>query len=76
MNVVTLNPNPTMDDALAVLDALRRDVEGGKVVAFFVAGISPTDETIAYASAVKPVSRLRLQGAMGQALHDMQIGTI
>lgn len=76
MNVVKLNPTPTMDEALAVIDALRRNVEEGQVVAFFVAGVSPTDETIVYASAVKPVSRLRLQGAMGQALHDMHFGTI
>lgn len=76
MNVVKLNPAPTKDDALAVIDALRRDVDEGKVVAFFVAGVSPADETIVYASSVKPVSRLRLQGAMGQALHDMQIGAI
>lgn len=76
MNVVNLNPAPTMQDALDVIDALRRDVVDGKVVAFFVAGVDNSDTVIAYASSVRPVTRLRLQGAMGQALHDMQQGEI
>jgi hypothetical protein len=76
MNVVRLNPTPTMQPSLEVIDALRRDVAEGRIVAFFVAGLDSEDTTIAYASSVRPVTRLRLQGAMGQALHLMQQGEV
>lgn len=76
MRVVKLNTNPTMQDALGVLDTLRKEVESGQVVAFFVAGVGPNDEAIAYTSAVRNVTRLRLQGAMAQALHNFMQGEV
>lgn len=62
MNVVKVNPNPTLQDALDVIDALRKDVVDGKVIGFFVAGLDAEDATIAYMATVRPVTRLRLQG--------------
>lgn len=76
MNVIKLNQQPTLQDALAVLDALRADVVEGKVTGFLVAGVDDQDVTILYVSTTKPISRLRLQGAMSQALHDFQRGVV
>ena len=74
MKVVQLNTKPTLDTALEVVEALKKDLIDGKVTAFFVAALNDGDETIAYVSSVKGVSRLRMQGAMSQALYHMQTG--
>jgi hypothetical protein len=74
MKVVKLNTQPTLDDALSVLESLTNDVKSGAVIAFFAAALDDKDVTIAYVSSTKAVTRLRLQGAMSQALHDMQRG--
>ncbi len=76
MNIVKLNDKPTLEDALAVVDGLRQDLIDGKVIGFFCAGLDREDATIIYVSTVSPVSRLRMQGAMGQALHNMQVGVV
>jgi len=74
--VVHIDPNPNLQAALGVVDALRKDLEDGKVIGFLVAGFNAKDETIVYSASTRPASKLRLQGAMGQALHDFQSGTI
>lgn len=76
MRVVSLNQYPSMEDALKVIDDLRRDVAAGKVTAFVVSAINDGDETIAYASSIKHVTRLRVQGAMAQVLHNWMAGEI
>lgn len=76
MKVVTLNQNPTMQDALNTVDILRREIAEGKVVAFFVAGLSDDDACIAYIGSSKPVSRLRVTGAMATALHCFNEGEV
>lgn len=64
MNVIKSLPQKhDIGDALDVLDKLRKDLESGKIVAFAAVGIAPDDETFAYVSATKSVSRLRMIGA-------------
>lgn len=74
MKVVQFNANPSLEDALSALDGLRKDLESGKVVAFGVAALSPEDETIWYSGSSRPVSRLRLIGAMSNALYHFNRG--
>ena len=71
MTLVRLNPTPNMGDAMEVLESLKRDVESGKIVAFFAAAVGTEDDTYAYVSSVKPVTQLRLMGAMAHSLHMM-----
>ena len=60
---------PDLAEALAVVDKLRQDMLDGKVVAFSCVGIGPDDETIAYVTAARPTSRLKLLGAMAHFSH-------
>jgi len=71
MTLVRLNPTPNMNDAMEVLASLKSDLESGKVIAFFAAAVGAEDDTYAYVSSVKPVTQLRLIGAMSHALHMM-----
>lgn len=74
MKVVSFNQRPSLQDAYDVIDRLRADVTEGRITAFFVAALNDEDATIAYTSAVKPVSRLRMTGAMSNALHAFNQG--
>jgi hypothetical protein len=74
LNVVSFNHRPSLQDALDVIDRLRADVQDGKIVAFFVAALDDSDASIAYCSSTKPVSRLRMSGAMVNALHAFNQG--
>jgi hypothetical protein len=74
MKLVEFNANPSLEEALSALDGLRKDVESGKVVAFAVAAVSPEDATLWYCGSARPVSRLRLIGAMSNALHHFNMG--
>jgi hypothetical protein len=74
MKLVEFNANPSLEDALAAVDGLRKDVESGKVIAFAVAGVGPDDATLWYCGSARPVSRLRLIGAMTNALYHFNAG--
>jgi hypothetical protein len=74
MKVVKLDTSPSLDQAAEVLRQLENDLLDGKVVGFFVAAVGPDDMTYAYISSTKPVSRLRLGGAMQHALHMFNHG--
>lgn len=74
--LVHLNRTPSMADALETIDQLRREIEAGRVIAFAAVAIEQGDECIAYCSAIKPVSRLRLQGAIAQLQHDYIAGEL
>lgn len=76
MKIVSLDRSGSTDEALAVLDDLRAHVESGEVVAFLVAAVSPTDETMAYAATTRGVSRLRMIGAMTMAVQAMCNGEV
>ena len=67
---------PDTSEALAVIDRLRADVEAGRVLAFVCAAVAPDDQALGYASSTVGVSRLRMQGAMAQALHNFLSGEL
>lgn len=72
---------PAQRDATAmleVLDALRERVLSGQVVAFAVTAIDANDTCYGYAGSDKAasVSRLRMQGAISQLLHDYLAGEL
>ena len=64
-------PLPVVDKtaALEVLDTLRKAVEDGEIVAFCAVGIEPDDCTRMWSSSVKPVTRLRMIGALTNLMH-------
>jgi hypothetical protein len=61
-----------MSDALAVVEALKADIASGKLVSFCVAAIDDNDGAYAYVGSSKKVSRLRMTGALSNALHMFQ----
>lgn len=75
MKVVEARPRNT-EDALEVIDALRQHVIEGRVIAFAIAAVESDDTATAYASATQSVSRLRLQGAIAQLLHNYLSGDL
>ena len=69
MKVVPFTNTPSLTEAAEVVSKFEHDLIDGKIVGFFIAAVGPNDETYAYTSATRPVSRLRLGGAMQHALH-------
>lgn len=76
MKVVRFPSQPTLEQALDVIDHLRKDVVEGRVTGFVIAGLDDADCCTAYASSTKPVTRLRMQGAIAQALHAYVSGDL
>lgn len=74
MKVIKFNQQPSLNEAAEVIAQLERDLKDNKIVGFFVAAIGADDETYAYASSTRPVSRLRMGGAMQHALHMFNHG--
>lgn len=72
MKLLTLNSQPTLPDALGIIDTLRNDLESGKLVAFYAVGISRDDQTYGYCGTSRYFSRLRMEGALSNALHNFQ----
>ena len=66
----------SLDDPMDIIDRLRADVRSGKVIAFCIAAVTPEDDALAYASSSKPVTRLRMQGAIAQLLHSYLAGDV
>jgi len=65
-----ITPALSTDEALAVIDDLRAKVESGQVIAFAAVGIEPGDETMTWQATTRPVTRLRVMGAMTHLLHS------
>lgn len=63
-------------NALEVLDKLREAVEVGEVIGFTVVTVDDIDCTTAYASTTKPVTRLRMIGAVATLLHHFHTGDL
>jgi hypothetical protein len=61
---VKLNQLPSKDEALEVVESLRRDVESGKIVAFHAVGIAADDMLYRYQGMSRPVTYLRIVGAL------------
>lgn len=74
MKLVEFSPQPTVEKALEIVEALRQDVVAGKIIGFFIVGVSSDDNTYAYVGTTRPVSRLRMGGAMQHALHCFNHG--
>lgn len=63
---------------LAVIDDLRKRVESGQFIAFSAVAIDAGDACYAFAGAdqAEHVSRLRMQGAIAQLMHDYLSGEL
>lgn len=59
----------TTEEALAVIDALREAVASGEIVAVAAVGIERDDVTRLWTTTTRPVTRLRIIGAMHHMLH-------
>jgi hypothetical protein len=64
-----IETKPRLGDALGVIDKLRADVESGRIIAFAAVGITPDDDSLAYSSSTRRLTRLRLQGGIAHLLH-------
>lgn len=80
MKVVELKkaPEEAAKAPIEVLEQLLAEFRAGKRVAFAAVTISPDDVVHAYTASVSDlyVSRLRLQGAIAQLLHDYVGGDV
>ena len=56
----------SMEEALSVVDDLRRRVEAGDIKAFVVVGVAPDHESMSWAGYTAKTTRLELQGAIMQ----------
>lgn len=54
--------------ALAIIDQLRAEIESGRYVGFIGVTIADNDETAAWCATLKPITRLRMQGAVSSLL--------
>lgn len=59
------------EEALEIVDGLRKAVEDDEIIAFAVVGIEPNDGTKVWMASTKKFSRLRMIGATA-ALHHAQ----
>lgn len=83
MKVVTLAGTErttvkTTKHMLAVVDDLRARIESGQFIAFAAVALDVGDACYAYAGSdpAEHVSRLRMQGAISQLLHDYLSGEL
>jgi hypothetical protein len=67
--LVTLDKTPNKQVALEVIESLRLAIENGEIVAFAAVGIEEDDCTRMWSSSTRPVTRLRMMGAMYNLLH-------
>lgn len=74
MKIAQFNNNPTLEDALAAVDGLRKDIESGKIISFVAVGVSSDDATIGYCGSSRPVSKLRVTGALFNTLRAFDGG--
>lgn len=52
------------EDALQVVESLRKAIENEEIVAFAAVGITPDDETSLWAASTKRITRLKMIGAI------------
>lgn len=72
ITAIPLNNAPTKQDALDVVESLKQAIESGQLVAFAAVGIEENDNTSIWSSSTRPVSRLRMIGAMHHMLHSYE----
>lgn len=69
-NIRPITPPESKEDALAIIDSLRKAVEEGQIIAFATVGIEPDDCTKMWASTIKKTTRLKMIGAITQLQHS------
>lgn len=69
-NVVSLDKISNKEDALAVIDDLRRRVEAGDIKAFACVGITPDHQTLGWSSCTSMTTRLEVLGAISDLHHQ------
>lgn len=77
MKIVTFDRGPDkagLQSTLDVIDKLRQSVIDGHVIAFAAVSLNDTDDVESWTSAVRYVTRLRLQGAVSHLLHCLHTG--
>jgi hypothetical protein len=57
-------PCASKETALEIVESLRKAIEEGEIIGFSAVGIEPDDCTRMWSATTKPVSRLRMMGAM------------
>lgn len=72
ITAIPLNNAPTKQDALDVVESLKQAIESGQLVAFAAVGIEENDNTSIWCFSTRPVSRLRMLGAMHHMLHSYE----
>lgn len=71
-NGAGVNMDPFRDQALASLDVVRKWVAAGEVCAFVVVALTPEDALRVMPGYSRPVSVLRLEGALVHAIGEIQ----
>jgi hypothetical protein len=72
-NIRPISLPESKEDALAVIDSLRKAVEEGQIVAFAAVGIEPDDCTRMWCASVKKTTRLKMAGAITTLLWHHQL---
>lgn len=70
MKLAEIKPNPTLDDALKALDALREKIVSGEVIAFCAVGIEKDDCTSWWIGCSRKVTWLKIRGALTTLLFE------
>lgn len=78
VNVVNLSTGKPPSNArlLASIDGLRKAAESGEIVAFVAAGLTPTDQALAWCGSVGGVTRLRMLGSIANLQHQYHLGAL
>lgn len=74
MNVIEFPNGNSMDEAAETIQKFESDLLDGKIVGFFIVGIGADDSTYAYVGKTQRMSRLRMGGALQNALHIFNHG--
>lgn len=69
MKITELNHTPTKAECLEAVDALRKQIDDGTIVAFAAVGIQASDVVSSFMGSSRPVSRLRMIGACSRLHH-------
>jgi len=70
-----INRDPSREDALEAARSLVTALENGEIVAFAAVGIEADDCTRMWSGSSRPVTRLRMMGAMYNLLNHYANGT-
>jgi hypothetical protein len=79
MKVVQLVPKeskPDIQNVLNALDHMRKRVESGEIIGFSAIGLTDDDQTYGWSAVVKPISRLRMSGALSSLLFHYHNGAL